>query len=75
MAQAAVAEAQEFLAASVPVGPHLADQLLIPLALAGGGSFDTVAPTSHTRTNIDVLQMFLDVEVTVTGSRLTVLRR
>jgi len=62
VAQAAVREAQDFLDAGVPVGPHLADQLLLPLALAGGGSFDTVEPTSHTRTNIEVLQKFLDIK-------------
>ena len=32
-------EAQAYLAAGVPVGIHLADQLLIPMALAGGGTF------------------------------------
>jgi RNA 3'-terminal phosphate cyclase (ATP) len=75
VAQAAVREAQDFLAVGVPVGPHLADQLLLPLALAGGGSFDTVEPTSHTRTNIEVLQKFLDIDVAAVGSRLTVTRR
>lgn len=51
--------------AEVAVGPHLADQLLLPLALAGGGSFTTVEPTSHARTNADVIGRFLDdVEVT-----------
>jgi RNA 3'-terminal phosphate cyclase (ATP) len=41
----------------VPVGPHLADQLLLPVALAGG-RFRTAAPTLHTLTNIDVIQAF-----------------
>ncbi len=50
VAGAAVAEAKAFLAAGMPVGPHLADQLLIPLALAGGGSFDTTELTPHTTT-------------------------
>ncbi len=38
---------------SVPVGPHLADQLVLLLALARGGSFRTTAPTLHTRTQLD----------------------
>jgi RNA 3'-terminal phosphate cyclase len=49
--------------ASVPVGEHLADQLLLPLALAGGGSFLTVPLSRHATTNALVLQAFLDVEV------------
>ena len=58
-------EVRAWLAAEVPVGPHLADQLLLPMALAGGGSFHTVEPTGHTRTNIDVIETFLPVRFTV----------
>ena len=43
------------------VGEHLADQLLLPMALSGGGSFLTSAPTEHTRTNIAVIERFLPV--------------
>jgi RNA 3'-terminal phosphate cyclase (ATP) len=42
-----------------PVGEHLADQLLLPIALAGKGSFNTVKPTLHTRTNAEVIAKFL----------------
>ncbi|HJZ83720.1 MAG TPA: RNA 3'-terminal phosphate cyclase [Polyangia bacterium] len=56
-------EAEAYLAADVPVGPHLADQLLLPMALAGGGRFRTLAPTAHTRTQIEVLQKFLGLKV------------
>jgi RNA 3'-terminal phosphate cyclase (ATP) len=45
------------------VGQHLADQLLIPMVLAGGGSFRTLAPSGHTKTNVEVLRHFLDVEI------------
>ena len=38
-------EAQAYMAAGVPVGIHLADQLLIPMAMAGGGTFRTLTPT------------------------------
>ena len=47
-------------------GPHLADQLILPLALAGGGRFRTTAPTAHTRTQLAVVQRFLDVKVALT---------
>jgi RNA 3'-terminal phosphate cyclase (ATP) len=55
-------DARRYLAAGVPVGGHLADQLLPIMALGGGGVFRTVAPSQHTRTNADVVQAFLDVE-------------
>jgi RNA 3'-terminal phosphate cyclase (ATP) len=45
-------------------GPHLADQLLLPFALAGGGSFTTVKPSLHARTGADVVSRFLDVQIT-----------
>ncbi len=62
MARAAAQEAREFLEAGVPVGAHLADQLLLPLALAGG-VFHTLAPTAHTSTNLEVIRRFLPVDL------------
>ena len=50
----------------MPVGAHLADQLLLPLAVAGGGSFVTLEPTAHTRTNAEVVRTFLDSTVSMT---------
>jgi RNA 3'-terminal phosphate cyclase (ATP) len=58
-------EVRAYLAAKVPVGQHLADQLLLPIALAGGGAFLTLQPTPHTRTNIDIIELFLPVEFAV----------
>jgi RNA 3'-terminal phosphate cyclase (ATP) len=63
VAYQAVRAAKRYLAADVPVGEYLADQLLLPLALVGGGSFRTLKPTSHTRTHVDVLAHFTDVQV------------
>jgi len=54
-----VEEVRAYLAAGVPVGSHLADQLLVPMALAGGGSFLTQHPTAHTRTNVEIIEKFL----------------
>lgn len=59
-------EAQEYLAAGVPVGRHLADQLLLPMALGGGGRFRTVKPSSHTWTHVELLRSFLGTEIRVT---------
>jgi RNA 3'-terminal phosphate cyclase (ATP) len=66
VAAAAADEVSQYDAAGVPVGPHLADQLILPLALAGAGSFVTMPLTLHTTTNIEVVQMFLPVNISVT---------
>lgn len=57
-----IEEARAYLVAGAPVGPHLSDQLLLPLALAGAGAFVTTRPTAHTSTNIAVIEKFLPVE-------------
>lgn len=49
--------------AEVPVDEHLADQLLLPLALAGEGELLTTAPTDHTLTNASVIRAFLGVDI------------
>jgi RNA 3'-terminal phosphate cyclase (ATP) len=63
VAEQAVQEARRYLAADVPVGAHLADQLLLPLALAGGGSFRTGPLTRHASTNIEVIRQFLGTTI------------
>jgi RNA 3'-terminal phosphate cyclase (ATP) len=65
VAEAALQQAKAYLAAGAPVGPHLADQLLVPLALAGGGSFLTVPPTHLTTTTIEIVRAFVDVDVAI----------
>ena len=74
VAQRAVDAARRYLEAEVPVGEHLADQLLLPLAWVGTGSFLTSEPTSHFHTNVHVLTRFLDVDVTVTPRRAGVVK-
>lgn len=61
VAEGVAKEVSEYEAANVPVGEYLADQLLIPLALARGGSFATTPLSSHSTTNIEVIRKFLDV--------------
>ena len=56
---------RDYLRSRAPVGRHLADQLLIPLALAGGGRFLTTEPSLHTITNIEVIGRFLDIAIEV----------
>ena len=54
---------KHWLEANVPVDEHLADQFLLPLALAGGGSFRTTRPSLHTTTNAGIIQRFLQVPI------------
>lgn len=63
VAEEAAARAESYLEADVPVGEHLADQLLLPLAAAGGGGFRTSEPSAHTRTNAEVVRRFTGSDV------------
>jgi RNA 3'-terminal phosphate cyclase (ATP) len=75
VAQRAFEAMQEYLAANVPVGPHLADQLLLPMALSAWqtdtpehrrqGSFRTMRLTDHSKTHIAVLQAFFDTAIVI----------
>jgi RNA 3'-terminal phosphate cyclase (ATP) len=60
VADSAVDQVRPYLASDVPVGCHLADQLVLPLALAGEGHFRTLPPTGHTRTQLQIVPRFLD---------------
>jgi RNA 3'-terminal phosphate cyclase (ATP) len=64
----AAGQAQQYLASNAAVGKHLADQLLLPMALCGGGSFTTTHISQHAETNMDVIARFLPVKFSVTGS-------
>lgn len=65
VAEDVVGEVKEYLASGAPVGPYLADQLLVPFALAGTGRFRTMRPTRYTTTNVEIIRMFLDVPIEV----------
>lgn len=58
VARKAAKRANEYISSGVPVGLHLADQLLIPIALAGAGAFRTGPLTRHTSTNTRVIEAF-----------------
>jgi RNA 3'-terminal phosphate cyclase (ATP) len=63
VAERAVREYRRFVAAGAPVGRRLADQLIVPLALAGAGRFRTQPLSEHTRTNIEVVRRFIDCRI------------
>lgn len=71
VAERAINEAKRYLASDVAVGEHLADQLLLPLALMKGGVFTTLPLSAHSLTNIGTIGKFLPVKIQVRdeGSR------
>lgn len=50
-------------AGKAPVCEYLADQLLLPLALGGGGEFITAKPSQHLLTNIAVIRDIASVDI------------
>jgi RNA 3'-terminal phosphate cyclase (ATP) len=69
----ALQSAREYLAADVPVGPYLADQLMLPLGIGvyqgtGGGTFRTMPLSRHATTHVEILRQFMDLNITVEQS-------
>jgi RNA 3'-terminal phosphate cyclase (ATP) len=56
---------RRYLTSGAAVGPHLADQLLLPMALAGGGSFTASAVSQHTLTNAEIIRRFLPLAIAI----------
>lgn len=65
VAKEAVREGREYLASSAVAGDHLSDQLLLPFALAGGGSFTATKLTQHLLSNMEIIRLFLAVRFEV----------
>ena len=63
VAKQALQEARRYIASGAAVGEHLADQLLLPLALAGGGCFTADTLSQHAITNAEVIARFLPVHI------------
>ncbi|MCF4166087.1 RNA 3'-terminal phosphate cyclase [Zavarzinia compransoris] len=58
LAKTAAQRMAGFIGSAAFAGPYLADQLLLPFALAGGGAFTTVKPSRHSLTAADVIARF-----------------
>lgn len=54
-----IQDVRNYLSSSAPVGEHLADQLMLPLALSGKGADRAIKESSHTRTNFIVIDQFM----------------
>lgn len=59
VAEECATQVASYLRRDHPVGAHLADQLLVPMALGAGGSFVTCAPSRHFLTNRVIIEAFL----------------
>lgn len=63
VAKQAVQDARFYIASGAAVSEHLADQLMLPMALAGGGMFTVDRVSLHARTNADVIGHFLPIDI------------
>jgi RNA 3'-terminal phosphate cyclase (ATP) len=52
---------RSYLVSGAVAGQHLTDQLLLPFALAGGGTFTAEKLNLHSRTNVEIIRCFLPV--------------
>lgn len=64
VAERLAGEVNRYLATEAPVGPYLADQLVVPLAMAGGEVVVSEV-TRHCRTQLELVPRFLEVEFAV----------
>lgn len=76
VADEVIGQVREYLAADVPIGPYLADQILLPLGISvwqGGQDqsarcFRTLPLTRHATTHCDILRQFLEIAIRVERS-------
>ena len=69
LAKTAAKRMQGYLGSSAFAGPYLQDQLVLPFAVAGGGTFSSVKLSQHTCTAMDLIERFTgrSFEVSETG--------
>lgn len=60
--------ANAFFASKCPVDEHLADQIIVIMALCGGGTVKTTRPSLHTKTNLHIIEQFLPVTTSIEQS-------
>ena len=65
IADEVVRDARAYLVSRAVAGEYLTDQLMLPLALAGGGSFTAMKISRHASTNRDVISLFLPIHFQV----------
>lgn len=63
LAKTAAGRLKGYVESGAFAGPYLADQLVLPFALAGGGAFTTVKPSGHLLTGIDIARRFVGTRI------------
>lgn len=58
-----VRHCRRYLKGQAPLGEYLTDQILLPMALAGAGSFRSTGLSRHATTHIELIRKFLDVPI------------
>jgi RNA 3'-terminal phosphate cyclase (ATP) len=66
VADVAIDEFTAWTQSNTAVENHLADQMMLPMAIAGAGKLTTMRLSNHIRTNAVVIQQFLDIGVRLT---------
>jgi RNA 3'-terminal phosphate cyclase (ATP) len=61
VARQVVQRARQYLTSQAAFAEYLADQMMLPLALAGAGGFTLDEVSMHARTNAQVIETFLPV--------------
>lgn len=65
VADRAVAQLNRYLVSDATVGEHLADQLLLPMALGSGGNFTTLEPSLHLTTNAMLIEALTGCTISI----------
>jgi RNA 3'-terminal phosphate cyclase (ATP) len=73
VADEALRQIRDYLSTDAPVGPYLADQIILPLGISAwqagnsqrGGTFRTLPLTRHSTTHIEILRQFFDIDIRV----------
>ncbi|MEJ2612029.1 MAG: RNA 3'-terminal phosphate cyclase [Candidatus Thiodiazotropha sp.] len=60
----AVRDMMRYIKADVPVGEHLADQIILPM-MFGGGRFRSLEPSQHLLTNMTLIEHLTGVNISV----------
>lgn len=63
VAKQVLQQVRHYVGSNAAVGEYLADQLMLPFALAGGGRFTTDKVSKHAQTNAEVISQFLPVDI------------
>jgi RNA 3'-terminal phosphate cyclase (ATP) len=66
VAKALVGRVRRYIASDAAADEFLADQLMVPFALAGGGTFTVDKVSQHALTNAGIIERFLPVTFTFT---------